>query len=133
MIGASTRGSGCVSKPDKHVLNYGLVHDIKKPMAVDCNTTACGIGLAAISNAFKDAGLSFKFFPQQNYMAFYVDGRSMEGTQAAAEIFNITPTNADMLFGGFGQEETTGKAAELELAARIREFVDTGQVPMYFA
>lgn len=101
---------------------------------MDCNTTACGMGLAAISGAFKRAGLEY-IISLHGRAAFIYDfemkGVAMDGIEAAMELFGISRSQALALFVGDGQKRIRGVAAEMELARRIRYFVEYRVVPYY--
>lgn len=64
---------------------------------VSCGTTACAMGLAAVSGQFKRAGLSFKLEDGGIIMTTW-KGRSKHYEIAAVRLFNITPEQASYLF-----------------------------------
>lgn len=92
--------------------------------ALDCGTTACAMGLAAVSGAFKrSAGLSFTIrFGDQ--IRCTINGRQRDYDDAAMKIFGITRDDAYFLFSPSDYEVTPrGAAGERFVAKRIRAFV----------
>jgi hypothetical protein len=90
---------------------------------VDCGTTACAMGLAAVSGAFKRAGLSYRVDDDQ--INTTMNGRRVGYDRAAMRLFGISLGEADFLFTPsyyFGQE-IRGAVGERLVARRIRDFV----------
>lgn len=92
---------------------------------VSCGTSACAMGLFAISGAFKDQGLKVSY--TNSYRG---DGsgfmmvphcRGYEGFAAAQELFGITEEEADRLFNPDAYNARTGAVAELQVAERMRD------------
>jgi hypothetical protein len=101
---------------------WGWVKNLKKPMS--CKTTACALGLAAISGRFKRVGLGFTLGKLDGSIGFMVKGRPMSPLPAAKRIFGLTSGQAEYIFAGSGGLPTpSGARAERAVAKRIREFV----------
>lgn len=117
--------------------------DLKsKAPAVDCGTTACAMGLAAVSKVFKRAGLGFKVGEfkdsddESGWRATWYLKMTMHGTtcgydDAAVALFDISETEANFLFNPGSYDDPTPKGAKGErfVARRIRKFVDKGGMP----
>jgi hypothetical protein len=97
---------------------------------VSCETTACAMGLAAISREFAAEGLDYKFDPR--FSGGYIllptmmdrDGELQEGFGAAQELFGISYDDATYLFDPEHYDEVpTGADGERFVAQRIRDFV----------
>jgi hypothetical protein len=116
--------------------DLGVVGNAEKvengKVSLDCGTTACAMGLAAISGAFKRAGLGYKItdvgygFGASFYIGTTVNGRKCDYDDAAIEIFDLTYDQANFLFtpGWYppGMNLMGGKA-ERFVAKRIRDLV----------
>jgi hypothetical protein len=100
---------------------WGIVSNKDDP--ISCDTRACAMGLAAVSGAFKRAGLSYRV--QHNGKIIMKLGNMQRPLRVAARLFKISEYQAHELFArswdlsycGFGS------AAEREVAQRIRKFV----------
>lgn len=100
---------------------------------VSCGTTACAMGLAAISGAFKRAGLSYDVDSWERYfdnkwvhtIQTTIDGQIVDYDDAAVAIFGITLEEANFLFTPrcYGRLPKTGAKGERIVAKRIRDFV----------
>lgn len=102
---------------------WGDIGDEKKPMS--CGTRACALGLAAISGAFKRAGLGFK--ASCRTIDFTLHGKQVYALTAAAKVFDISESDADYLFAsGSDLNYIVGAKSEREVAKRIRKFVTSG-------
>lgn len=108
---------------------WGIVEDKSNPLS--CNTTACAMGLAALSGKFK--GLEARVSPLAGGMEVVYDKRAF-GFEAAAQLFNIPYEVAVWLFGveyyDIEQGETIdnytvteGAIGEKMVAKRIRDYV----------
>lgn len=91
---------------------------------MDCGTTACALGLAAISGVFKKDGLTFEYYQQQNdTFVLTPTFNGADGFSAGVFLFDIDHDDSRYLFDPdcYG---TTPKGAEGELfvAKRIRDF-----------
>ena len=85
--------------------------------AHSCGTTACAMGLAAISGRFKKEGLSLDLTGVPEMPGGYV------GLGAAAELFTISLRDASLLFLPDAYEYSVGAKAERAVALRIRALV----------
>lgn len=97
--------------------------------ALDCGTTACAMGLAAISGAFKrSAGLSYKI-DFLSEVETTINGRRVDYDVAAMKVFDISQEAAHLLFspsyycGSTWNDVPTGADGERRVAKRIRDFV----------
>lgn len=104
--------------------NWGKIGDPAKP--ISCGTQACAMGLAALSGAFKRAGLSY--YIEDNFLHFKMNGVLCDGYTAAAELFDINPWQADDLFSPSLGKNDEGAAGERAKAKEIRQFVKTGDL-----
>jgi hypothetical protein len=103
--------------------NWGVDIDPKKPLS--CGTRACAMGLAALSGAFKRAGMGYKI--KKNGGLVITHGNSESPMRAAMRTFDLTFSQADYLFtNSSGMTMTHGATAEREVAQRIRQFVAAG-------
>lgn len=94
------------------------------PLSISCNTQACAFGLAVLSGAFAEFGLSnIAVHPDEIIIPGMPSGA--DNFQAAAELFDIGLHQAGHLFDPDFYEDgkTEGAEAELEVARRIREMV----------
>jgi len=95
-------------------------------VAVDCGTTVCALGLAAISGQFPGLGYKVgRYDPEMkaNWLEITLEGSSEEyGTNMAAEVFDITKTESGFLFVN-APISLRGAEGELALADIIRRFV----------
>jgi|SRR5882724_3271763 len=96
---------------------------------VNCGTSACALGLAAISGIFKDEGFSFTISPIGILVPFFKDVTTM-GFDAAEEFFEITTHQSYQIFDPnyYPEAEKTGSIGELAVAARIRTLVAEGDL-----
>ena len=99
---------------------------------LDCGTTACAMGLAAVSGAFKRAGLSYELgYGGVNHIQVTMRGKPIYYNEAAQELFGITEREADFLFTPLDQYSTAnlkGAGGERKAAKRIRDFA-AGKIP----
>lgn len=105
--------------------------------AVSCNTTACAMGLAALSGAFARQGLGYRtrkpYGPDEEGgsidITFKGAGDDMKATVA---LFGIHYAEAAWLFTPDAyDDETTGAKAERMVAKRIRDFVNGKARPAF--
>lgn len=105
----------------------GMTFANTKEVPVDCNTSACAMGLACISGAFKREGLTYEF----DYSHIY-GGHILEpnhegniGFAAARSLFDINDADSYFLFDPdeYPTSKTKGAAGERFVARRIRDFV----------
>lgn len=96
---------------------------------MSCGTSACAVGLAALSGAFKrSAGLSYKLVHSEWGIEIKttINGQSRAYDRAAMAVFGLTMRQVDFLFTptryGIG-EPISGAIGERYVAKRIRDFV----------
>lgn len=101
--------------------------DTKNPK-VDCSTKACAVGLACLSGAFKDEGLSWTIDTgRREPIPSFKDVR---GIDAAKAFFGVKENAFNFLFmPGRYPEGDTGAKAERAVAKRIRDFVAGNAAP----
>lgn len=99
---------------------------------LDCGTTACAMGLAALSGAFKRQGLGAELFPghfsgNTTMIETTMHGKTVDFDDAAVELFDITMETATWLFNPSGYVaggEIKGAKGERIVATRIRDLID---------
>ncbi len=102
---------------------WGSIDDVEHPLS--CGTHACAMGLAALSGAFKRAGLGYLTSPERYSIDFTINGRPRHALKAAMHVFDISKRAAEDLFtSSSGLSEVRGAAAEREVAKRLRDFCD---------
>lgn len=90
---------------------------------VTCGTTACAMGLAAISGKFSSDGLRYKKSDERH---IYISFRNqIGGIDSAVALFGISNEQAQFLFLPRSYEggSRRGAAGERRVAKRIRELV----------
>jgi hypothetical protein len=98
------------------------VEEAKDP--ISCGTSACAMGLAAISGAFKREGLGYRLPPANlSEIIFTWKGRKTDYDKAAILLFDISDDEANLLFLPGRTTETRGAVAERQVAKLIRDFV----------
>lgn len=98
---------------------WGEVEDEHNP--VSCGTTACALGLAAVSGVFKKQGLKYRVRGGCLGIGFK---RTWHPATVAARFFDITLSDAYELFvHSSGLPSAAGAKAERAVAKRIRNFV----------
>lgn len=95
-----------------------------KASSISCGTTACAMGLAVLSGAFRRAGLSNFHGPDAPVITPQMPG-DMLGMEAAESLFGITNEEACFLFldDNYPRSKTSGAGGERYVAKRIRDFV----------
>lgn len=91
---------------------------------MNCGTTACAMGLAAISGAFKrSAGLSYRVCDTE--LMTTLNGKRADYAIAATKVFEISEADAHFLFTSsfYANAPTEGAEGERYVAKRIRDFV----------
>lgn len=93
---------------------------------VDCNTTACAVGLACVSGAFKRAGLTYTY--KRGWAGGFILVPKFKNSKefaAVSKFFGISGDRAQFLFAPeeYPQNKITGAKAERYVAKRIRDFV----------
>lgn len=114
---------GTVGRPSA----LGTFFEARKPVVLDCGTTACAMGLAALSGEFKKAGLTYKIdkgWLQQQIMLKW-KGRELDYDKAAMNLFNITTDQANYLFSPwtYPWAKRTGAKGEREVVRRIKRVI----------
>lgn len=104
---------------------------------VNCNTSACAMGLAVLSGAFEADGLcayyqpvygqagktrGFQLIPAMKVAD--VDDYQERGFGAAEQLFDISENDAVYLFDPGRYIVTKGAEAEIDVADRIRDFCE---------
>lgn len=97
---------------------WGLVEDTEAPMS--CGTTVCAMGLAAVSGAFKRAGLGYDLDLRKGLIITMPSTWSAIGS--AQELFEISPDEAEWLFMD-ALPLAKGAKGERQMAKLIRDFV----------
>ena len=121
---------GTVGKPSDNTL-----FQENAPIALDCGTTACAMGLAALSGEFKKVGLSYRSnpgdYPQQIECKW--KGRITDYDKAAMRLFNITQNQANYLFSSWTYpfHKKTGAKGEREVVRRIKQVVVGKNIDKY--
>jgi len=92
--------------------------------AISCGTTACALGLAALSGKFKRCGLTAKVSYRINGKNISIHLGRCEGLSAANRLFDIPMKVSEWLFleSGYGTN-VDGAKGERAVAKRIRDFV----------
>lgn len=111
------------------LMMWGQVEDPRKPLS--CGTTACAMGLAAVSGAFKKQGLSYEV--QLNGCLYISCNEIGGGFNSASELFSISSSEAHWLFDypSYGENAIgTGAQGERMVATRIRNFVAGKETPL---
>jgi hypothetical protein len=96
----------------------------KEVVPLDCGTSACAMGLASISGAFKKQGLSYKVEGYDIWNTF--NGKLIDFDLAARRLFGITREQAYYLFAPWTYPlgKRKGAAAEREVVRRIKRVVE---------
>lgn len=94
---------------------------------VDCGTTACAVGLACISGAFKRAGLTHAYRRPWVGSGWMLQPKfdGSKDFKAVQKLFEINQQSAEFLFSAseYPDDKTEGAKAERFVAKRIRDFV----------
>lgn len=106
---------------------YTFPEPVEK-LPVNCETTACAVGLFCLSGQFEKDGLGYEFHQQSGgYILIPTftdkDGDKFDTFQAAAQLFRISHDDAQYLFDPDSYDVVAGAGAELDVAARIRNFI----------
>lgn len=98
---------------------WGYVSDANSP--VSCGTSACAVGLAVASGAFKRAGLASLEGGPRLTPKF----RGLGGFAAVEAFFNLNMSESSFLFDdhSYRRAATKGASGERAVAKRIRDFV----------
>lgn len=97
---------------------------------LNCGTTACAFGYAAISGLFKDEGFGYEV-RDSGEIIFNWKGRDVANFQIGEALFGLSPRQFSYLFSSdWGREYSLGAEGEREAALRIKEFVqEEGVLP----
>jgi len=117
--------------------DWGSVVDPGQKPKMNCGTTACALGLAAISGRFR--GLGYYIAPSDSYIQIGLnlpgyDPRKgdTEHIAVGAKYFEITHDESYHIFGGNVEcGGPTGAKAELAVATAIRQFVKGKYEPLW--
>jgi len=103
----------------------GYTCDETTKPTLSCGTTACAMGLAAISGKFKRAGLSYSFQGDHMSISTTMYGTVVSYIDAAIQLFDISFLEAGLLFspGHYPDDKSEGAKGEREVAKRIRRLV----------
>ena len=102
---------------------WGSTEDIENiPVSVSCGTTACAVGLAVVSGAFKRSGLTNGASFQGKIVPKF-EGEL--GFEAVEKFFNLSNRESDFLFTDeyYTDDQCKGAKGERAVAKRIRQFV----------
>ena len=109
---------------------WGQIDNESKP--VSCGTTACAMGLAAVSGAFKKQGLLYSVSHNQQIRISFQN--SSGGFESACQLFGINRDAAHWLFDypAYGDDRAmfVGAKGERMVARRIRNYVAGTEIPM---
>lgn len=111
--------------------HWGKVNLTKSDDAkLDCGTSACMMGIAAVSGSFKRAGLRYNVVPSSyqptGWLKIYTTTEEHGGIASAMKVFGINEAEAAFLF--LDETNTTGKRGARYHAKRVRKFVEHGGV-----
>jgi hypothetical protein len=97
----------------------------KKVIPLNCGTTACAMGLAAISGSFKKEGLSF-MVGTNSYIFPRWKRREVDYDDAAVKLFGISLTEAHYLFApwAYPYSKRIGATAEKHVIKRIKKILE---------
>lgn len=108
----------------------------KKPIPVSCGTSACALGLAVISGAFKRAGLFANF--EKRFDGIVMEpaikddrGRVLDSFDAACLLFGISQRQAFYLFAPdrYPKDKRKGAVGERYVAKRIEKLLAHDGIP----
>lgn len=92
---------------------------------LDCNTSACAVGLACLSGVFKEEGLHWVSLASEDENNIIPLFGIEEGFSAVQYFFGLTYRQSEWLFldHEYPTEERQGQRGERAVAKRIRDFV----------
>lgn len=98
---------------------------------LDCGTTACAMGLAALSGKFKKEGLSYRIRPAGEMIDPKWKGRVQDYDKVAMKLFGITIEQANYLFSPwtYPYSKKKGAKGEREVVRRIKWIVAGKKIP----
>ena len=103
-----------------YFMDFGFTEEEGVAPGLDCGTTACAVGLAAISGLFPRLG--FAHDAHEYTINITLDGVHEDGFKAAQEAFEISYDDSCFLFANVPLKTQRGADAERELAQVIRWF-----------
>lgn len=108
--------------------DWGTVKNIENPIA--CGTTACAMGLAALSGEFRRQGLEYSTRVSGGTYNIDVLCGGFSGIDAAQKLFGIDSHTASFFFTPDYTPQSLWEGAKGErfLAKRIKQFVKTGKL-----
>jgi len=115
---------------------WGRIEDKKNVLS--CGTTACGMGLAALSGKFSFEAILRKVWNDdtQSYEPYRIlamrrvgERKETDPITLAEETFGLGSTLAMEMFIPSPGFPSDGRAGELSLANRIEKFIETGWFP----
>lgn len=98
----------------------------KASVKLNCGTSACAMGLAAMSGEFKREGLSYRIAKGCfSNIKTTMNGTTLHYDTAAMRLFDISRHQAGFLFtpGFYPDDKRQGAKGERFVAKRIRDFV----------
>ena len=118
--------------------DWGTVDNAGQKPKMNCGTTGCALGLAAISGRFR--GLGFYIEPDSYHIQIGLDQPgfdprrgSTDHIEVGAKYFEITLNQSSHIFGGnvpCDDNNTEGAKAERTVAKAIRQFVKGKYKPL---
>lgn len=103
------------------IRNWGEVREPDNPMS--CGTTACAMGLAALSKTFEAEGL-WAVIPSRGRIDIHYKDKCRDGYKSAQHLFKISHQTAVWLFSPQTYRgEMTGAVGEMKVARRIKRLV----------
>lgn len=101
------------------------------PPKLDCGTTACAMGLAGISGAFKKAGLGYKISEGGSNIYNTFNDRLIDFDQAAVKVFGVSKEQATYMFSPnyYPYNKRTGVLGEREAVRRIKRVAAGKKIP----
>lgn len=111
-----------------HMGTWGRRRNFQKPMGLNCNTTACAMGAAALSGIFAEQGLTGEAYvyvgaegrSEGSNIDFKWHGRTASNPISLAQrLFGFTYDEAAALFTGNLSKFQRGAKAELEMASTL--------------
>ncbi len=93
---------------------------------MSCNTHACALGLACLDPELRAEGLDFRVSSAdlQNSARMVPVFSGVTEFDAGQTFFGLTSDETLHLFSAYRYENTTGREAELEVARRVRRFIE---------
>lgn len=124
--------------PNKAIGDHRWAKAPVDPVPLNCNTSACAMGLAVLSGEFKKEGLYATYADTWNGTvmdpAFKPRGATMTytGFTAAEELFGLNDDQAQYLFSPvlYRKKFLRGAKGERYVANRIAKFVRDGGLPI---